>query len=165
MTPRAPRTVEIDGFKYHLAALPPRSGLKLLVRVVRATGPGVITVMSAWTGGSKLLDMDMEALGSMARTMFAMLTPEEHDGIMAELLSMVQFEDESSTDGRVRLKPVMPAFNAHFIGRLPAVLKLEWEALAENYRDFGDALAGLVGKAGAAPSSEGSTPTPGPSTV
>lgn len=140
---REPRMIEIDGCTYRVGQLPPRKALRLGNRLVRAAGPGLIALMSEAGEEKRLADVDLALLGTVIRSVLDLLTPDEQDGIMAELFSAVQVE----FDGR--LAPVMKVFDAHFIDRLPVALQLVWVALEENFASFGPALAGLVGKAGA----------------
>jgi hypothetical protein len=146
---REPREVTIDGARYVIGRLPPRRALKLGNRVVKAAGPGLVALVAS--GGGKLADLDVAVLGSVLRSVFDVLSPEEQDSIMAELFeSVVVLENGKNA-------PVMTVFDAHFADRLPAALQLLWECLKDNFASFGDALAGLgVKTAGASPSA-GST--------
>lgn len=149
----------IDGATYHIGPLPPRRALKLGNRVMHAAGPGLVALIASMDGAKSLGDLDVSSLGSVVSTVFDQLTPDEQDAIMAELLATVQVVNGD------RLVPVLPIFDAHFAGRLPAALELTWEALKLNYTSFGPALAGLVTKAGAkSKSKESITSSPnGPS--
>jgi hypothetical protein len=146
-----PREVTIDGARYLIGRLPPRRALKLGNRIVKAAGPGLVALVAS--GEGKLGDLDLGALGSVIRSVFDALSPEEQDAIMAELFEPVvvlNIENGKSA-------PVMVVFDAHFADRLPAALKLMWECLQDNFSSFGDALAGLAGKTAGAPRSVAST--------
>jgi len=153
-----PVVVEIDGATYHVVPLPPRRALKLGNRVARAGGPGLISLLSAG-GVQSVDDIDAAALGMAVRSLFRELTPDDQDAIMAELFSTVQVRQNE------RLTPVMPIFDLHFVGRLPAAVELMWEALKVNYSSFGFALAAIGARAGAPSHSATSTISPpnGPS--
>jgi hypothetical protein len=153
---REPREVEIDGSRYLIGTLPPRKGLKLGNRVLRAAGPGVLQLIQAMPDGDlgKVdLGAILPALLDVMRTVFSELTAEEQDSIMMEVLGPVQVVNGEKT------AQVVNVFDAHFAGRLPAALKLTWEALKDNFLDFGPALAALVpsGKARASPSAASTT--------
>ncbi len=144
---REPRTVDIDGARYIIGRLPPRRALKLGNRIVKAAGPALVALVAS--GEGKLGDLDIGAIGSVVGSVFAELGPEEQDAIMAELLEPVLLLENG------RNTPVLSVFDAHFDGRLPAALKLMWEALKDNFASFGSALAGLVGTTAGASRSAG----------
>lgn len=135
----------IDGARYIIGRLAPRRALKLGNRIVKAAGPGLLALVAS--GTEKIGDIDLKALGSVIRSVFDALSPEEQDAIMAELFDPVLVLENDQT------APVMGIFDSHFADRLPAALRLMWECLQDNFASFGDALAGLVGKTAGAPRS------------
>lgn len=158
-----PRTIEIDGFTYTVGRLPPRRALKLENRLLRAVGPAIVQLVRSVPlkdGKPDAAKLDLSALGGALQGLFAQLTPEEQDGIMAELLSTVVVTTAEGKGG-----PVMSVFDAHFDGRLPAVFKLCWAALEENFGGFIAPLVAAARTAGVAILSRASTTSPssGPS--
>lgn len=153
-----PRSIDIDGATYTVAALPPRRSLKLQNRLLRAVGPAlaqlVATVKLGPDGKPDLAALDLQAIASAVQGLMAQLTPEEQDAIMAELLATVTVVHEG------RSAPVMAVFDAHFAGRMQAIYKLMWAALEVNFGDFTGPLAAAARTAGAALRSRGSTTTP-----
>lgn len=152
-----PRIIEIDGFTYTIGRLPPRRALKLENRLLRALGPAVaqlVTAIPLKEGKADPAKLDLSALGGALQGLMAQLSPDEQDGIMAELLSTVIV----SADGKGGA--VMPMFDAHFDGRLPAVFKLSWAALEENFGGFIGPLVAAARTAGVAILSRASTTSP-----
>lgn len=153
-----PRTIEIDGFTYTIGRLPPRRALKLENRLLRAVGPAVaqlVTAIPMKEGKPDLAKLDLGALAGAFQGLMAQLSPEEQDGIMAELLSTVVVTTSEGKGG-----PVMSVFDAHFDGRLPAVFKLCWAALEENFGGFIAPLVAAARTTGAAILSRASTTSP-----
>jgi hypothetical protein len=150
-----PRTLSLDGFTYTIGRLPPRRALKLENRLMRALGPGVaalVTAVPLKEGKPDVERLNLAALGPALQGLFAQLTPDEQDAIMAELLSTVIVATPDGKGG-----PLMPLFDAHFDGRLPAVFKVCWAALEANFGGFIAPLVAFARAAGAAALSKAST--------
>jgi len=157
-----PTTIDIDGFSYLVPRLPPRRALRLEARLVRLLGPGIVELLlrtpTRADGRADLGAVDLSQVGPAVQAVLAQLTPDEQDAIMAELLEPVRVVGQ---DGK--LGPVMPIFDSHFDGRLPAVFKLMWASLEVQFGGFFELFASAArAVVGAARVSRAST-TSGPS--
>jgi len=153
-----PRSITIDGATYLIGRIPPRRSLGLQNRLIRVAGPGIAALIASVkpgpTGKVSLGDLDMQAVASGVQGLLAQLTPAEQDAIMEELFSTVVVVEGG------RQAPVMAVFDVHFADRLPAVYKLMWAALEENFGGFFGPLAAAAVRAAQALRSRGSSDTP-----
>lgn len=153
-----PRSITIDGAEYLIGRIPPRRSLGLQNRLIRVAGPGIVALISSVKPGPNgkvsLDELDMQAIASALQGLLAQLTPAEQDAIMEELFTTVQVIHEG------RAAPVLSVFDVHFADRMPAVYKLMWAALEENFGGFFGPLAAAAVRAAQALRSRGSSATP-----
>ncbi len=131
----------IDGHLYAVSQLPASRGLEMFGRLAGLIGPAALEALAR--GAS--LDKDLQTLAPAAVALFARLKPGDLSEIAKGLLG------PATVDG----KPLEQQFDLHFQGRIMHLFKVIFFAVEVNFRDFRDALGGLVASPKAPASSEG----------
>jgi len=139
----------IDGHVYAVSQLTASRGLEMFGRLAALIGPAALEVLAR--GAS--FDKDLATLAPAAMALFARLKPGDLSEIAKELLA------PATVDG----KPLEKQFELHFQGRIMHLFKVLLFAVEVNFRDFRDALGGLVASQKAPGRSEGSSTSTGTS--
>lgn len=141
---------EIDGLRFAVQQLPAMRSMRLLHKLARAIGPGLLKSLSGAgdvSAGVKVADMDVGDMADGIGMVFDRFSADDLEALIREL-----FESATVAEGGNTL-PLMPVFDNVMAGRPTTVLKAVRFALEVNYRDFFGALLASAQGLGAGPSS------------
>lgn len=125
---------EIDGFRFSVQQLPGMRSLRLMHKLAKALGPGVLKALSGAPegagGGVSLGNLDLGNLADGLSLLFDKFSADDFEAVVRELFETATVTENGNTF------PMMQVFDNTFAGRPDVVLKAVQFALEVNYKSF-----------------------------
>jgi broad specificity phosphatase PhoE len=134
--------INLDGCSYRITKFPARKGFKLFADLGKLIGPALAELSEA-SGGSTDIEAASAALSGSgalsraAKALFDGLDNPKAENLINELAGVTMFDP----DGGENHRPLKPALDTHFQGRLGGMLKWLKAGLEVQFGDLADALA------------------------
>lgn len=134
------KTKDIDGFKVTVTTLTAMRSLKLMHRLVKAIGPGLLRSLSgaAAQGKVSVANLDVSALADGAQAILDRLSENDLEDTVKALFDSAMLERNG------KAQPFMNTYEMAYAGNMPALLKTIQFGLEANYGNFFDALRNAI---------------------
>lgn len=130
------KTKDIDGFKVTVTTLTAMRSLKLMHRLIKAVGPGLLKSLSgvASKGKVSIGDLDVGSLADGAQAILDRLSENDLEDTVKTLFETALLERSGKS------QQFMSSYEMAYAGNMPALLKTIQFGLEANYGNFFDAL-------------------------
>ena len=141
------KTKDIDGFKVTVTTLTAMRSLKLMHRLVKAIGPGLLKSLAGVKGEvTSVGNLDVGALADGLQGVLDRLSEGDLEDTVKVLFETAMLERAGKS------QPFMQTYDMAYAGNMPALLKTIQFGLEANYGNFFDALRKALPAAPAAAS-------------
>lgn len=132
------KTKDIDGFKVTVTTLTALRSLKLMHKLVRAIGPGLLRSLAGVkgdaSGAPSLASVDVSALAEGAQAILDRLSENDLEETVKTLFDNALLERGGKTG------PFLSSYEMAYSGNMPALLRTIQFGLEANYGNFFAAL-------------------------